>query len=34
MYEEVVFEDYSSQFLQTLEQLRNRQLPDNKLRQV
>lgn len=34
MYEESVFETNSVQFLQSLEQLRDRQLPDDGLRQV
>jgi hypothetical protein len=34
MYEEVLFEDASIEFLQTLEQLKDRQLPDDQLRQV
>ncbi len=34
MYEESVFETNSVQFLQALEQLRDRQLPDDGLRQV
>jgi len=34
MYEEAVFETAYVQFLQALEQLRDRQLPDNQLRQV
>jgi hypothetical protein len=34
MYEEAIFENASMQFLQVLEQLRNRQLPDERLRQV
>lgn len=34
MYERAVFETTSVQFLRTLEQLRDRQLPDNELRRV
>jgi hypothetical protein len=34
MYEEAIFEATSVQFLQTLEQLRDRQSPDDELRQV